>query len=69
MGYLTQDLQGSLLLRKIEEGKDSEDKVDKEPLDNSGYLTRPYLEPLAKMKFRYNCERVVDLDKHEGMRR
>ena len=43
--------------------------MDKEPLDNSGYLTRPYLEPLAKMKFRYNCERVVDLDKHEGMRR
>ncbi|RVW91376.1 putative Xaa-Pro aminopeptidase P [Vitis vinifera] len=54
---------------KIEEGKDSEDKLDKEPLDNSGYLTRSYLEPLAKMKFRYNCERVVDLDKHEGMRR
>ena len=40
--------------------------MDKEPLDNSGYLTRPYLEPLAKMKFRYNCERVVGLDKHEG---
>ncbi|KAJ9696044.1 hypothetical protein PVL29_008348 [Vitis rotundifolia] len=52
---------------KIEEGKGTEDKLDKELLDNGEYLIRPYLEPLEKIRFRYNCERVVGLDKHDGI--
>ena len=53
---------------KIEEGgKGAEDKLDKELLDNGEYLIRPYLEPLEKIRFRYNCERVVGLDKHDGI--
>ncbi|KAA8543291.1 hypothetical protein F0562_021214 [Nyssa sinensis] len=50
---------------KIDEVK--EDKSDKELNDNGEYLIRPYLEPLEKIKFRYNCERVVSLDKHDGI--
>uniref|UniRef100_A0A803LFL4 Uncharacterized protein n=1 Tax=Chenopodium quinoa TaxID=63459 RepID=A0A803LFL4_CHEQI len=45
----------------------SEEKSDKELLDNGEYLIRPYLEPLEKIRFRYNCERVVGLDKHDGI--
>lgn len=52
---------------KIEEGKVTEDKLDKELLDNGEYLIRPYLEPLEKIRFKYNCERVVGLDKHDGI--
>ncbi|GLT77089.1 hypothetical protein SLA2020_487070 [Shorea laevis] len=52
---------------KIEEVKVTEDKSDKEMNDNGEYLIRPYLEPLEKIRFRYNCERVVGLDKHDGI--
>ncbi|XP_074316154.1 protein SPIRRIG-like [Silene latifolia] len=45
----------------------SEDKSERELLDNGEYLIRPYLEPLEKIRFRYNCERVVGLDKHDGI--
>ncbi|KAK8541511.1 hypothetical protein V6N12_014145 [Hibiscus sabdariffa] len=48
---------------RIDELKVTEDKLDKE----SEYLIRPYLEPLEKIRFRYNCERVVGLDKHDGI--
>ncbi|KAJ9548207.1 hypothetical protein OSB04_020750 [Centaurea solstitialis] len=44
-----------------------EDKMDKEISDNGKYLIRPYLERNEKIKFRYNCERVVSLDKHDGI--
>ncbi|KAK9069020.1 hypothetical protein SSX86_013136 [Deinandra increscens subsp. villosa] len=44
-----------------------EDKLDKEPSNNGEYLIRPYLLPAEKIKFRYNCERVVGLDKHDGI--
>uniref|UniRef100_A0A5B6ZA74 Putative BEACH domain-containing protein lvsA n=1 Tax=Davidia involucrata TaxID=16924 RepID=A0A5B6ZA74_DAVIN len=50
---------------KIDEVK--EDKSEKELNDNGEYLIRPYLEPLEKIKFKYNCERVVSLDKHDGI--
>ncbi|KAJ7563203.1 hypothetical protein O6H91_03G100400 [Diphasiastrum complanatum] len=35
--------------------------------DDGEYLIRPYLEPGEKIRFRYNCERVVGLDKHDGI--
>ncbi|XVF32503.1 hypothetical protein REPUB_Repub17cG0088500 [Reevesia pubescens] len=52
---------------KMDELKVTEDKLDKELRDNGEYLIRPYLEPLEKIRFRYNCERVVGLDKHDGI--
>ncbi|XP_052479338.1 protein SPIRRIG [Gossypium raimondii] len=52
---------------KMDEVKVAEDKSDKELNDNGEYLIRPYLEPLEKIRFRYNCERVVGLDKHDGI--
>ncbi|KAL5863946.1 hypothetical protein ACOSQ3_001460 [Xanthoceras sorbifolium] len=52
---------------KVEEIKSTEEKSDKELLDNGEYLIRPYLEPLEKIRFKYNCERVVGLDKHDGI--
>lgn len=45
----------------------SEDKSDKELLDNGEYLIRPYLEPSEKIRHKYNCERVAGLDKHDGI--
>ncbi|CAK7346518.1 unnamed protein product [Dovyalis caffra] len=45
----------------------TEDKSDKELNDNGEYLIRPYLEPHEKIRFKYNCERVVGLDKHDGI--
>ncbi|KAK8486708.1 hypothetical protein V6N11_069070 [Hibiscus sabdariffa] len=52
---------------KFDEVKATEDKLDKELHDNGEYLVRPYLEPREKIRFRYNCERVVGLDKHDGV--
>ena len=52
---------------KTDEMKVTEDKLDKEINDNGEYLIRPHLEPLEKIRFRYNCERVVGLDKHDGI--
>lgn len=52
---------------RIDDMKVMEDKPDKELLDNGEYLIRPYLEPVEKIRFRYNCERVVGLDKHDGI--
>ncbi|KAL2535695.1 Beige/BEACH domain [Forsythia ovata] len=54
-------------LVKIDEPRVAEDKVDKELNDNGEYLIRPHLEPLEKIKCKYNCERVVGLDKHDGI--
>ncbi|KAK9146565.1 hypothetical protein Sjap_006468 [Stephania japonica] len=52
---------------KMSEARVADEKLDKELLDNGEYLIRPYLEPLEKIRFRYNCERVVGLDKHDGI--
>ncbi|GAB4830425.1 hypothetical protein Ancab_020061 [Ancistrocladus abbreviatus] len=52
---------------RTDEVKVVEDKSEKELLDNGEYLIRPYLEPLERIRFRYNCERVVGLDKHDGI--
>ncbi|KAK6940766.1 BEACH domain [Dillenia turbinata] len=51
----------------IEETIVSVDRADKELNDNGEYLIRPYLEPFEKIRFKYNCERVVGLDKHDGI--
>jgi WD repeat and FYVE domain-containing protein 3 len=45
----------------------SEDKSEKELIDNGEYLIRPYLEPSEKIRHKYNCERVAGLDKHDGI--
>lgn len=52
---------------KTDDVRVAEDKSERELLDNGEYLIRPYLEPLEKIRFRYNCERVVGLDKHDGI--
>lgn len=52
---------------RIDEVRVTEDKSDKELNDNGEYLIRPYLEPFERIKYKYNCERVVGLDKHDGI--
>ncbi|CAI9107753.1 OLC1v1007188C1 [Oldenlandia corymbosa var. corymbosa] len=52
---------------RIDEVRVLEEKSDKELNDNGEYLIRPYLEPHEKIKHKYNCERVVGLDKHDGI--
>lgn len=52
---------------KIDDIRITVDKTDKELNDNGEYLIRPYLEPFERILFRYNCERVVGLDKHDGI--
>ncbi|KAL5561827.1 hypothetical protein UlMin_031574 [Ulmus minor] len=52
---------------RIDDIKVMEDKQDKDLLDDGEYLIRPYLEPFEKIRFRYNCERVIGLDKHDGI--
>ncbi|PPR99207.1 hypothetical protein GOBAR_AA21446 [Gossypium barbadense] len=50
---------------RIDEIKVTEDKLDKALQNDSEYLIIPYLEQQEKIRFRYNCERVVGLDKHD----
>ncbi|KAL8236293.1 hypothetical protein R6Q59_017374 [Mikania micrantha] len=52
---------------KSENVRVTDDKIDKEFRDNGEYLIRPYMERNEKIKFKYNCERVVSLDKHDGI--
>ncbi|KAI3682688.1 hypothetical protein L1987_82849 [Smallanthus sonchifolius] len=52
---------------RFDEIKALEDKMDKELSNNGEFLIRPYLIPAEKIKFKYNCERVVGLDKHDGI--
>lgn len=35
--------------------------------EDGEYLIRPHLEPGERIRFRYNCERVVGLDKRDGI--
>lgn len=51
---------------KIEE-RITDEKSEREIHDNGEYLIRPFLEPTEKIRFKYNCERVVGLDKHDGI--
>jgi hypothetical protein len=65
---LRSSVQGnSLSSLKTDEAKVVEEKWDKELNDNGEFLIRPYLEPLEKIKYRYNSERVLGLDKHDGI--
>ncbi|KAI3787780.1 hypothetical protein L2E82_00205 [Cichorium intybus] len=52
---------------RFDEVRVTEDKLDRELSNNGEYLIRPYLEHMEKIKYRYNCERVVGLDKHDGI--
>ncbi|CAI8602917.1 unnamed protein product [Vicia faba] len=52
---------------KVDDPKIADDRSDKELHDNGEYLIRPFLEPSEKIRFKYNCERVVGLDKHDGI--
>ncbi|KAI9080258.1 hypothetical protein K1719_037652 [Acacia pycnantha] len=52
---------------KDDDVKIAGDKYDKELHDNGEFLIRPFLEPYEKIRFKYNCERVVGLDKHDGV--
>ncbi|RDY07319.1 Protein SPIRRIG, partial [Mucuna pruriens] len=52
---------------RIDDVKIADDKSDKELHDNGEYLIRPFLEPFEKIRFKYNCERVMGLDKHDGI--
>lgn len=52
---------------RVEDMRYSDDKSEKELHDNGEYLIRPFLEPSEKIRFKYNCERVVGLDKHDGI--
>lgn len=52
---------------KADETRTPEDKPEKELSDNGEYLIRPHLEPSERIKYKYNCERVVGLDKHDGI--
>lgn len=45
----------------------TEEKLEKELSDNGEYLVRPYLKHNEKIKSKYNCERVMSLDKHDGI--
>nr|KYP48622.1 WD repeat and FYVE domain-containing protein 3 [Cajanus cajan] len=52
---------------RTDDVKIADDKSDKELHDNGEYLIRPFLEPFEKIRFKYNCERVMGLDKHDGI--
>ncbi|KMT10244.1 hypothetical protein BVRB_5g120020 [Beta vulgaris subsp. vulgaris] len=74
-GPLSDSIQGKSELEsaamsssmRTDDVRATEDKSEREILDNGEYLIRPYLEPLEKIRFKYNCERVVGLDKHDGI--
>ncbi|XP_024543043.1 protein SPIRRIG [Selaginella moellendorffii] len=44
-----------------------DDADDQDFQDDGEYLIAPYLERGEKIRFRYNCERVAGLDKHDGI--
>lgn len=50
-----------------DEAAADEDLEGFEDLDDGEHLIRPYLEPRERIKGRYNCERVVGLDKRDGV--
>lgn len=41
--------------------------LEQEMHEDGEYLIRPHLEPGERIRFRYNCERVVGLDKRDGI--
>ncbi|XP_019178500.1 PREDICTED: protein SPIRRIG-like isoform X1 [Ipomoea nil] len=52
---------------RIDDVRMSGEKSEKELNDNGEYLIRPFLEPFEKIRYKYNCERVLGLDKHDGI--
>ncbi|MED6106782.1 hypothetical protein PIB30_007813 [Stylosanthes scabra] len=58
-------MQSSAL--KADEVEIPDDRSDKEQHNDGDYLIRPFLEPFEKIRYKYNCERVIGLDKHDGI--
>lgn len=54
-------------LQLSEDLKYEDGKADKDINDDGEYLIRPFLEPGEKLRHRYNCERVVGLEKKDGL--
>ncbi|KAH7416368.1 hypothetical protein KP509_14G088100 [Ceratopteris richardii] len=50
-----------------EEFKFENRKAEKDVNDDGEYLIRPFLESGEKLRHRYNCERVVGLEKKDGL--
>lgn len=48
-------------------GGDALEEAEDEAEDDGSHLIRAYLEPGDKVKARFNCERVVGLDKRDGI--
>ena len=46
---------------------EDENYLEQEVHEDGEYLIRPHLEPGERIRFRYNCERVVGLDKRDGI--
>ncbi|KAL2642607.1 hypothetical protein R1flu_010194 [Riccia fluitans] len=65
----TQDIESTRpsLPDPAEDLRNEEKKLDRVINDDGEYLIRPHLVPGEKIRFRYNCERVVGLDKHDGI--
>ncbi|KAL3696042.1 hypothetical protein R1sor_010118 [Riccia sorocarpa] len=65
----TQDIESTRpsLPDPAEDLRNEEKILDKVINDDGEYLIRPHLVPGEKIRFRYNCERVVGLDKHDGI--
>ncbi|XP_031487394.1 protein SPIRRIG-like isoform X2 [Nymphaea colorata] len=51
----------------VDKSKDVANKLEKKIYDNGEHLVRPFLEPFENVRFCYNCERVIGLDKHDGI--
>ncbi|KAL1351549.1 hypothetical protein HN51_015458 [Arachis hypogaea] len=58
-------MQSSTLKADVVEIPD--DIYDKEQHNDGDYLIRPFLGPFEKIRYKYNCERVIGLDKHDGI--
>ncbi|XP_073395858.1 protein SPIRRIG [Physcomitrium patens] len=63
---------GKEVLESPRDSKDNEPIMDAQntkvaALEDGEYLIRPFLEPGEKLKFRYNCERVLGLEKRDGI--
>lgn len=59
--------QGSVSPVAPESVPEEANYLEHEMHEDGEYLIRPHLEPRERIRFRYNCERVVGLDKRDGI--
>jgi hypothetical protein len=52
------------MIKNLKEGPNY---LEQEMHEDGEYLIRPHLQPGERIRFRYNCERVVGLDKRDGI--